>query len=765
MMQLLKGQVGLRTLVPGILIGVGAGFATVNFALYDHLVWRPVQSVEAPAELYSVPGLTQYRSYIDTEAQLRLTRLAGIKRSRADVWVANSDNSAGSVSVECGTATYFDVVGVRPTHGRVWLPGDRDRSAIVISARFRRRHFDSTEPLGASVRLGGAQFTVIGVLPRTFAGLTSQPPDVFIPLEGNADTCLHRGRDLFDSGNWLWAIGRVPSNPSAASDELRGAGINTVEGLVPLLEARRRSNAGITRSAGLCALAALLVLVLSWSAAAGLYTTQGLARRREYEIRHALGASRWAIARHCFSDQIAGLGAAALLAIGSMVLLERLLSSATVADIGVAVWERRSVLFCTICLVAGTLLTGTVIGYRSSTLGRTPRLPATRGRLVWAQAACAVFLVSGALAASRGLTELWKGAGFDIAPLLLVGGDAFAGGHRSPAEMRRAFDQLRSDTLLFPGVAEASVGSSDLLWADQTADIAYLQSSTDARTLPAVAVLHGVTARYASTVGIELLSGRWISDGDDDRGNLVAVLDASAAQQLWPGENPLGRCIFFLRDTRCLSVVGVIKARRAQLLLDQRSEVFLPLKSALQVRPDIQVRNLIVRLSPSADAGSVAGRLGIRTRDLGLPGLTVKHVAGIADGQTRSLRQAVRVLGAAGAMALTVGLVGFLSSLALLVSQQTREIAVRVALGASGRQVVVAMVAPLLRAALAGLVTGAIAIVLASRLIESVTYGVSAVTVDTLAASCLAFACAALIGAALPILKALRISPSIMLRL
>jgi putative ABC transport system permease protein len=477
-----------------------------------------------------------------------------------------------------------------------------------------------------------------------------------------------------------------------------------------------------------------------------------------------LGASNRQIALFWFREHVVALTWAWLFGGVSLAASAQLLESTARVDIGQVIWHPRILVTSTIGLTLVCMIGGTWMSYRTCMADRSSRQRWARGRLIGVQTAIGVCLVSAALVAGKSVRAIVEGAGLEVDELLIVTGDVFADGYRSNDDLRRRFEAVGAEVAQTRGVASTAVASSDLLWINRSADIAYLTTTTEPSAVPGIAVLHAVDGAYLETVGSVLTAGRSLTADDELAGRSVAVIDESLANGFWPEVAPLGRCVFFMRSSQCLEVVGVVKTRGAQLLVHRRAEIFVPLRTALALRPDLIVRSLLIRLQPGVSNAGLSRTTNAAMRAQGLGGLEVTSVADVARQQTATVRQTATVTFTTGLLALAASIAGFFSSFAVLVSQQTKEIAVRRAIGASGRWVILPIVTPLAVAVVLGIVGGGVAFVLTSRVLASVVHFVPVIDGSAIGLAAAALCLTAAVGAIVPAARAVRIAPASVLR-
>ncbi len=284
-----------RAVLPGVALGIGAGALATTLAFVDYLTIRQPSLVREPDRVFSLPTVFNSRTYQHLHGVLQHLEVAGYRRAQAEV--ADERRAAWWPAVlECGTPNYFDVLALPIGRGRAWTsPADDFEHVIVVGERFWHQRLGSRpDVLGTPLTVNGIVYRIIGVSPAGYSGLRVEPADLFVPIEADPEVCLHRGRELLDSGNWLTAMGRLRSGStlSAAASELAAHGEEGRALLVPLPQARLGTIAQDVKASRLGVVAAGALLLLAVCNVVGLQALRGLDRRDEVAIRLQLGATR-----------------------------------------------------------------------------------------------------------------------------------------------------------------------------------------------------------------------------------------------------------------------------------------------------------------------------------------------------------------------------------------------------------------------------------------------------------------------------------------
>jgi predicted permease len=521
--------------------------------------------------------------------------------------------------------------------------------------------------------------------------------------------------------------------------------------------------------------ASICVLLIACTNLASLLLTRALSRQRELSVRAALGAGWNRLARQVLTEGlvlalIGGVLGVAL-AFVAQPLLARLvptglpLADTPPLDLRMLAWALLLTMATAlgfgaapaIRVARGASASGLREGAREGSSRRTERL---RTGLVAAEITASVVLLIGAGLLIR---ALWQVQG--INPGFSAGGvltarTLLSGSRYSTADRRtRFYDQVMSEIEALPGVSSAAYtsflpfvfrgGIWPVLIPGRTRDA--LDDGTGS--------LRFVSPDYFQTIRIPLMRGRGFLDSDSATSEMVAIVSESFAEKYWPGSDPIGRQFEMGFASRTIvGVVGNVRFRGLERDLNE-PQVYLP---HTQV-PDRQMfyapKDLLVASSLPASTLAPQVREIVRRADPQLPVSDVRLLTEIVDLETAPRAAQVRVLGGFALVALLLAGVGIHGLLAFAVSARTREIGVRVALGASGRDIVGTVVGRGLASAGLGIVIGAALAFAAGRMLQSLLAGVSPADAATFAAAiglCLVMAVA---GTLIPAIRALRIDP------
>jgi len=789
-----------------LVIGLGVGAAVTVFSVVQALVLRPLPFRE-PGRLVWVDNRAseQRAATLTEDLSARTVQVAYLEtlrarsRTLADVAGFSPFYGAGDhaltgrgeperlTSVQV-TANFFPLLGVGPAVGRVFTAEESrwgGPKAVLLSHAFWARRF-AADPgvVGRPITLDGAPVTVVGVLPAAFDfGSVFAPGtrvDYFAPFPLSPETNKQ--------GNTLILVGhlRAGATPAAARreaaalvgagpiDERRPDGLNA---FAPRVRGLREAVSGAYRPALLVLAGAVgLVLLLVCANLANLLLTRAVAREQELALRAALGASRGRLARLLVAEGGVLAGAGAVVGVGlaaaGIGLVARL---AQTGAVHVPLLDQVRVdgpALAVAVLAAG--LTGVLVGgapaLRGAGLashaalkgaGRGASAGARQGRLrgalVVAEVALACVLLVGAGLLGRSFVRvLDQELGFRPEGAVAVRIDArraFAGDAQRTAYYADALARVRAA----PGVQAAL---TDVLPFGFNRQWSVAAPGQPRRDHDPPAYVRVVSEGYLRAMGVPLRAGRDFTAADDATGRPVALVNDALARALWPGQNPLGR-VLQPGGGPTVEVVGVVADTRHQARETAAGpELYLPLRQP----NDYGAVHVVVRglQPPEALAGAV--RAALRPMDPTLPLTEVRVVEQLVDQSVAPRRLVVWLLGGFAAFALALAALGLYAVIAYGVAQRTRELGIRLALGATPGDVQGRVLADTLRLGAAGIGVGLLAAWPLARLMRGLLFGVGAADPATLAAAVLVLAAAAALAGYLPARRAARLSPVAALR-
>lgn len=797
-------KIALRGLLrsPGVCLpavatlAFGLGGAVLLGGVLDALLLRPPAGVREPGSLVRLD-----RTEVDVTPQARVSypvfadlagRVPGLSGLAAfTVFEGSLGRGTEARKARFGLVTpgYFSVLGVSPFRGRAFSPEEEDprrpaRVALVSHALWKRAFGGDEALVGRRLAVEGEEMTVVGILPPGFAGLDLEPVELWLPL-GAGDACgLPAGWWDQRGTSFLEMVGRLqPGAPRALAEEQATAVHRQVYVALGDRQAATRGIAlrpvqpgydpGKTREArlavGMAAIAGLL-LALTSANVASLLLVRMYERRRELALRLTLGAGRLRLARFLVVESLllalaGGAAATLLIGLGGGLVRSFLLPDAAPGALGL----RGAAALLLTSLSAG-LLAGLVqalwVGreglsavIHSAEHGGSRGSSRLRAAFLAAQVALTFVLLAGAglfLGSVRNLTGL--PIGMEPRQVFLATIEASgpaASEERMAALYRQALERARQ----LPGVAETSLTATipfrsslgTMLWVPGRGEV-----SSD---IASGGLYYGaVTEGYFATLGTPVLSGRAFTAADGPAGENVVVVNRTLAQALWPGEDPLGRCLHLMDSTTpCRTVVGVVADARRQALDEPPTALlYLPLGQA----PDLRARALLVRALGNPKALAAPLRSVLQGLESDLPLVDVRPLSDLLDRQLRPYRQGAVVLSVTGVLALGLAAVGLAAGVAQAAATRSREMGIRLALGGRPGELARRLLLSALLPLGVGLAAGWWATLLLSPALAPLLFGVAPGDPATLAAASGILLAVALAAGIAPALRVRRIDPA-----
>jgi len=773
------------TLAVVLVLALGLGANAALFSLLHRIFLSVPTGVDAPREirrLYYIQPQSQFRAFEPANgvsepmdypeyAAIRASAEARVQFAaydmRPDSVETRIDNAVVPAMASYVTESYFTTLRVRPALGR-FFTADEDRieivsPAVVISDALWHRAFDGKPAvLGRQIRIADRTYSVVGVAPRGFAGIDLDRADLWLPLGALPTPPFWGARPWYRGGfHVLRVIARVPSSvadvrvTAAATVAYRhvqeSAGVRDTTSTVitgPIVAAlgpsdRKQEVSIALRLAGV----SLILLLIAVGNVANLLLVRSMRRRREIAIRRALGVSTARLCRLLITEGLllSTLGAAAAVIIGTWgsVALRVLL----LPEIH---WSSDSHFTHIIAFAASaSIIAGTLAGmapaFHAMGLDVTSALKAgarsslhrriwTRSGLTIGQVALSVVLLVGAGLFVQSLRNVRAiDLGFDSDGLVTV-----HAGYRDLARSREvgsALESIATEMSRVPGVRGIAMASGAPMQGSMSQRI-FLPGRDSVPTIdgmPPIDVL--VSPEYFGTVGIRLVAGRTFESTDRAGMAPVAVVGRTMARVVWPGENPIGKCILtFARTAPCTTVVGVVDDIHTDGVIEPKRfmQLYLPFAQNAQL-DSLRFgargigRALLVRTRPGTEPTVMKAALRVAREHLpGVDVLRVNDMTQLLEPKLRPWRLGATLFSALGILAAVVAVVGMYSVIAYAASQRAHEMSVRMALGARARDILTLVAGEGLRVILISIAIGTISAVAMGRLVASLLYGVSA---------------------------------------
>ena len=802
--RLLKSPGFTLTAVASLALGIGANtaiFSLVNTALLrplpaerpDRLVSLAVSGERDAMLAFSYPTYRDYRDRNEVLSGLFATRLAPLSLSRG-----GGDNQR--LWGYLVTGNYFDVLGVRAARGRTFTPEEDSAPlahpvAVLSHNCWQHRFGGDPGVVGREVLLNGRAFRVVGVAPEGFAGTeVVYTPEVWVPMmmqewiePGNAWLERRTTQNIFATGRLKDG---VTHEQAEASLNLLAAQLgreypDTNEGqkitLMPPGFILPQLRGAVLSFAAVLMGAVGLVLLLACVNLAGLLLARASARRREIAICLAMGAGRWRLIRQLLTESVllalAGGAAGLLLAVWIIDLVV-----AFKPPIDIPIWIDLAVDWrVTLFALAASLATSVVFGLAPALQATRPELvPALkdlgaqtgRGRsrlrsgLVVVQVALSLVLLVAAGLVVRALGQLQTTSpGFEVAGGLILSYDLSQQSYEQ-ARGEQFHRQVVERVEALPGVRSASQTDLFPLSLNYSSTNVHVEGQPAARgaNVPQ-AMVASVGADYLATMGIAVAAGRDFAPADDGQASRVVVVNETLARRFFPGVDPVrgavGRRVSFAGpEGPFREIVGVARDGKYWTMGEAPQPfVYLPLAQSYSANV-----TMVVRAEGDPRALASAIRAEVRGLDAGLPLYDVKTIEEHLGLSLFPARVAAVLLGGFGLLALLLSTVGVYGVVSYAAAQRTREIGIRIALGAQRRDVLRLVGGRGLVLVAVGVGVGLLAALALTRFMASLLYGVSATDPATFAAVVALLGGVALLACYAPARRATRVDPVVALR-
>ena len=783
-----------------------------------------------PLAFFSVPDYEAYRDHMHSfdgllatsnPQQLTLTGAGGVASQRSSsagslvgrLLIPNVNNIE-TASTFLVSENYFSVLGVGALRGRTFVAGEAAKlsaspSALISENYWQRRFGGDPAILGKTVRLNGIAFTIVGITPHNFVGTTVEAPDFWLPLY--LEPLVH------PDDNWLRnresqccrIIGRLARGVSIDQAQ---AEMTVVAGQLRTLhdphsdlgkEAGKaviwpgspfpyplKLDGGLEYAILLIMAAVGMVLVIACANVASLQLARAASRQSELGMRMSLGASRARIIRQLLTESaLLGLVAGAVALLFSWIFLQVvvvLIADAFPAEYGTFIFHVTpdlgifAYVFC-LSLVAGVLF-GLAPALESSGAALSSALKASSGTakaggrrmrnfLMAAQVAVSLtLLIAGSMLVRSSIRALRMDTGYETRHVVNLD-VRFPEGYSADRKATLA-RELRARLAALPGVAAITSARAPDSNGLRTAAVALNGEKPSPQNTRAILYYTYVQPNYFQTLGIPLLFGHGFQ-GQASEPEAAVILSQSAAQVLWPGQNPIGRSLrlgpggqFQMKgevfpDGPGYEVIGVARDTRGVLLNGTDSEqIYVPM-------PAEQLPDSSILIRAQAAPAEIVNAIGPMISSID------PNLAAYASTLEEMLRQTESFLASSlsAAIASSVGMLGLLlasmgiyGTVSYVVVLRTREVGIRMALGAKKSDVLMLMLRESTRPVVAGLIAGMVLAEGAAYLLRGVLYGLHTVDGISFAGVSLLFLAIALLASYLPSRKAMRVDPIVALR-
>ncbi|HEV2687879.1 MAG TPA: ABC transporter permease [Bryobacteraceae bacterium] len=779
------------TAVAVLALGLGIGANAALFSVINAVLLRPL-SYQQPENLVRIYetflpsgfGSVSTPNFIDWRRQNHVfERLEAFSTGSINL---QGDAQPERIPLSVGTAGIFDILGTKPLQGRTFT-SDEDQlgkpEVAVISERLWRRRFAADPNLvGSNLTLDGKSTTVIGIMPASF----QFPPgsvtvDIWMPLQFSPNNLKQRG------SHWMAVMGRLKPGVdiNGAAAEMKQIAANLAQqypdnqkGRSILIRSMQDVLVGGIRPALLVLMGSVgFVLLIACANVANLLLARAAARKREVAVRAALGASRSRLMRQFLTESVmlalAGGVVGAFLGdqgVQALVFLaSRQIPRATEIHLDGTVF----LFLLGVCLASGIIFglmpafqstrddlqEGLREGGRSGSAGgRGARF---RNALVISEFALALVLLIGAGLMLRTFLALnATESGMSTRGVLVMSVSVPDGKYANSSMWQRFYEPALAQIRALPGVRAAGMISLLPLQTWGTNGTFGIDSRPQGEPgQQPFAEYRTISPGYFQALGIPILKGRDIGSEDSANSALAVIINDALARRYFPGEDPIGHQI---RWTNACTIVGVAgNTRQAGLSADPLPELYFP---AAQRGNSISGMTLVIGTNVEATSVTRAVESAIRMVDPAQPVFGVKTMERVVTDSLSNQRLYAWLLGVFAGLALILASAGIYGVMSYLVTQRTREFGVRMALGASTRDVLRMVLRQALALIAAGVAIGLGGAFAVTRVLSNFLFGVKAIDLPTFAGVSVVLIAVALLATYLPALRATRVDPMVALR-
>jgi putative ABC transport system permease protein len=780
------------TFVAVFTLALGIGANSAIFSVVNGVLLRPMP-LEAPERLIkiwealpaggqgtaSAPNLKDWRE--------QNTVFNGIAAFQFSSFNLGGQESPERLSGAIVSPNFFDVVGVRPRLGRAFQTGEdeagRSRVALLSHRLWQRAFGGDTGVVGREIPLNGENYVVIGVMQPDFR-FPSRQTEIWVPLVIPPD--LVDSRD----NHWMFTLARL--KPDVGFEQAREQMMTIAKRLeqqYPDAQARRsvfliplqeETVQNVRPALRALMFAVGFVLLIACANVANLLLARATSRRREIAVRTALGAGRLRLVRQLLTESLllALAGGAMGLALAKwgvealLVLAGNFLPRAN--EVGLD-W-RVAAFTAALSLITGVFF-GLIPALQSSRVelqsalkegagaGGGAQTNLMRGALVVVEVAATLVLLIGAGLLIKSFIRLYEtDLGFKAENVLTMS-LALPKAKYPDAQAMAIFHQTLLERVgSLPGARSAGViNYLPLQQSGFNGDITIEGQGPYEPGRAPWAEFRAISPDYFSAMSVPLISGRFYTAQDQSNSTPVVIVNQTLARRYLSGQDPIGKRIRVIGNN-WRTVVGVVgDVRQSGVTQAARAEVFVPITQAVYT-PLTQTMSLAVRADAEPEALVSAVRNAVREIDPAQPVFNVKTMEAVVADSVSDRRLNMLLLGIFAAVALTLAVIGIYSVMSYTVSQHTREIGIRMALGARPMDVLKLVVSQGMGLTLVGVGLGVAGAFGLTRLMATLLYGVTATDPLTFAAVSALLVIVSLLACCVPARRATKVDPMIALR-
>ena len=785
------------TLIAIVTLALGIGANTAIFSLVRGVLLRPLPFSE-PERLIGIRESKVGEGHSNPMAWRSFAEFRDKAQTLESIaaylnWNPDIEQADGTMRVQGAQVShsYFKVLGVHPLLGRDFMPEDdkvgAPRTAILGYDLWQQLYGGDQEIVSKSLRIEGQSLTIIGVMPPISLGGEIGWRSIWTPLRTN------EARQLNNAGRWVRANARL--KPGVTIEQSRAELATLMENIKQAYPATHSRDHGVyatalkdyvidpnaQRALWLLFCAVVLVLLIGCANVANLLLGRATDRERELAVRAALGAKRVALVRQLLTESLllSGCGATVGWLLAQWLLAVVLkFSPAQVQRMGEIKLDAGVLAFTLVLSVLTGLLFGLAPALGATKLNLNESLKdgartvngggrrSLRSALVVFEVALALLLLTGSGLLLKSFANLRTvELGFNPERLLTMSLRLPSSGYKDPEQRVNYFQQTLANLRQLPGVEAAGICFSLPMTGDGATDPVWIEGQPEPPKGEEPVLRGGsVSSDYFKAMGIPLRQGRAFTEEEVWQCRPVIIVNEAFARRFFPGEDPIGKRIKVGEWNPPYSTIVGVVANHIQPGVDNRiwEEMFYPYVNTAD--PPLWQMNLVVKTK--GDPGNMTGAIvnEARKADRLLPIAKIRTMDDLRASALQSDRFNLWLLGSFALLALLLAALGIYGVMTYTTAQRTRELGIRLALGAQPGDVLKLVTVQGMKLALIGVTFGLLASIALTRLMKSLLFGVGATDPVTFALVALLLGLVGLVACYIPARRATKVDPLVALR-